>query len=217
MKKTSTYCFWICQKRAKEYEQPLEAKKVRKWIPERNSFDDTLILAQWDLFQPSDFKNCKIINLCFVTVFVVIRFSSHRELIWGWERIGIGWFSSSLGPSCWEGRRHIKPLSDFVNIDKTFSGYKSLCLVPHSTREVRGGGKWEHSGLALESSCAPQKQGKDLDFLLLLLTLQLTSHLQARPLKPRAHTWTIPSSSFVSRPLLTSDSSSPNRAPVLVH
>lgn len=181
--KNSTCCFWICQKGAKEYGQPLEAKKVRKWIPERNSFDDTLILAQWDLFQPSDFKNCKIINLCFVTVFVVIRFSSHRGLIWGWEGIGIGWFSSSWGPSCWGGRRWIKPLSDFVNIDKTFSGYKSLCLVPHSTWEVRGRGKWEHSGLALESSCAPQKQGKDLDFLLLLRTLPVNFPFAGQPFK----------------------------------
>ena len=86
------------------------------------------------------------------------------------------------------GGRCIKPLSDFLNTDKTFSGHKSLCLVPHSTQEVRGGGKWEHSGLALESSCAPRKQGKDLDFLLLLLTLPVTSHLQASPLKPMAHT-----------------------------
>lgn len=149
---------------------------------EKHSFDNTLILTQWDLFQPSDFKNCKIINLCYVTVFVVIRFDSRRGLIWGWEEIGIGRFSSSLGPSCWGGRC-IKPLSDFVNTDKTFSGHKSLCLVPHSTQEVRGRGKWEHSGLALESSCAPRKQGKDLDFLLLLLTLPGNFPFAGQPFK----------------------------------
>lgn len=67
----------------------------------------------------------------------------------------------------------------------------------------RGRGKWEHSGLALDSSCAPQKQGKDLGFLL-LLTLPVNFLFAGRPFKAMAHTWTSPRSSFVSRPLLTS-------------
>ena len=70
-----------------------------------------------------------------------------------------------------------------MNLDKTFSGYKSLCLVPHSAQEVRGRGKWEHSGLALDSSCAPQKQGKDLGFLLLLLTLPVNFLFAGQPFK----------------------------------
>lgn len=70
-----------------------------------------------------------------------------------------------------------------MNLDKTFSGYKSPCLVPHSTQEVRGRGKWEHSGLGLESSCAPQKQAKDLDFLLLLLTLPANFLFAGQPFK----------------------------------
>ena len=37
--------------------------------------------------------------------------------------------------------------------------------------------------LALESSCAPQKQGKDLDFLLLLRTLPVNFPFAGQPFK----------------------------------
>lgn len=56
----------------KKMDSPLEA-------PEGNSSANSLILAQGDLYWISILQNFKIINLCWATKFVVIRFSSQRQ------------------------------------------------------------------------------------------------------------------------------------------
>ena len=56
--------------------------------------------------------------------------------------------------------------------------------MPSTTFYLRGKRQGEMGTLlALESSCAPQKQGKDLDFLLLLRTLPVNFPFAGQPFK----------------------------------